>query len=531
LFAISARDALTAKLSGDARTLTASGLPEFEVAVTTFLEEGKSREFLTRMAGRTKTLITAERFYAGLAGQTRNSEGYQGLIRSLFQETNVAVGRASAKVRMGLPAALESNLRRWADETVLALNANGIPPNDEVAKEIFAARWKIWVEERRRSLASCLLNIGQNDLRRVLALADRAREIGSEIIGAQSPSIPGRLDLLERVPILFTAAPETPQLSQPWWQFGKGARRRLLSRVVEEYAEEAHARTVESALDWIARLVRAAWRDCEAETAIILAALQSDSAESDLRVLRRLDENVDSIANAVQHMRLHSQPNGRDSGATGRSLTLLRCSICARIAGDVYTYLSKDQYDLATDPRRQAEQAAEGGFCSLHAWQYESIAAPQGVCLAYAPLLGARAQELAAAAERGGDEILRTLDATRPAAERCRICMFIAEREREIACKVAIGLSLPRDRKYVPLCILHLRSVIRAGVAPELARELVAEEARWLERCARDMRMFALKHYAIRRELMTEEEGTAYSRGLARVAGERAIAFPWRLGE
>ena len=75
--------------------------------------------------------------------------------------------------------------------------------------------------------------------------------------------------------------------------------------------------------------------------------------------------------------------------------------------------------------------------------------------------------------------------------------------------------------------IVHLRSVLQAGVPPEVANELLASEAEALERCARDMRMYALKHDAIRRELVTEEERNAYYRGLAWVAGEQTIARPW----
>jgi len=41
------------------------------------------------------------------------------------------------------------------------------------------------------------------------------------------------------------------------------------------------------------------------------------------------------------------------------------------------------------------------------------------------------------------------------------------------------------------------------------------------------MRMYALKHDAIRQQLVTQEERNAYYRGLAWVAGERTMAQPW----
>ena len=164
----------------------------------------------------------------------------------------------------------------------------------------------------------------------------------------------------------------------------------------------------------------------------------------------------------------------------------------------------------------------------MHAWQYESIASPQGLCLAYAPVLDARARELSAAsAETDSETLLRGIETALPAANGCRICNFIARQERIMAFEVAGRLAGATDEPRPLLCILHTRSVLNAGLSPEIAGEWLRSEAAILERCARDMRMYALKHDAIRRDLATKEEQTAYHRGLSWVAGERAIALPW----
>jgi hypothetical protein len=122
---------------------------------------------------------------------------------------------------------------------------------------------------------------------------------------------------------------------------------------------------------------------------------------------------------------------------------------------------------------------------------------------------------------------MRAVELAFPARQGCRICRFIAEQERGIASDVAARLVSAADRFRPGLCVPHLRSILEADLPQEIACELVAAEAETLERCARDMRMYALKHDAIRRELATEEEQNAYYRGLAWVAGDRTIARPW----
>jgi hypothetical protein len=122
---------------------------------------------------------------------------------------------------------------------------------------------------------------------------------------------------------------------------------------------------------------------------------------------------------------------------------------------------------------------------------------------------------------------MRAVEVAFPAKQGCKICHFIAEQERGIASDVAARLLATTDQFRPGLCILHLHSILKTGLPQEIARELIAAETETLERRARDMRMYALKHDALRRELVTEEEQNAYYRGLAWVAGERTIARPW----
>jgi hypothetical protein len=60
---------------------------------------------------------------------------------------------------------------------------------------------------------------------------------------------------------------------------------------------------------------------------------------------------------------------------------------------------------------------------------------------------------------------------------------------------------------------------------PEVLRALVRRQAATLERTAEDMRRFALKQSAARRELQTKEDQTAPQRALTLVAGRRNVNF------
>ena len=528
IFAVSARDALAAKLRGSDDELASSGLPELESALWLFLTNGKSREFLTRILERSRKLLDAERFYiriwqAGrLDGEAHNRQVFQTRMQEISQNGAMLLGSATAKIRSKLPSMLDAELNRWA-----------VPPWQEKIGTSLVESWKSWVEQQTRSLASLLLHIAGPEIQAMLRLPDAAKATAANLFGTGtiSSSQSASADLLERTRIVFTAAPEPPQesisplrqmvMSFKWTSyFARRAWMRAADEAMRAYAEEVRCRTVEAALDWIERLFREASSRLQAEVASLTSTLESKTAEEDVRTLDRLEQALPATQGAIDHIREDSM-----RGDSSRRPT--RCHICARLAQAVFDFLSQEQYALATDPERQARHAREGGFCTLHAWQYESIASPQGLCLAYAPVLLARACELHAAGATGPAALIDAVEAAFPAGQGCRICRFIAALERGLALEIAAHLAPTTDQDLPGLCILHLRSVLQAGVPPEIACRLVAAEADALERYARDMRMYALKHDAIRRELATEEERYAYYRGLAWVAGEQTIARPW----
>jgi GTP-binding protein EngB required for normal cell division len=549
IFAVSARDALAAKLRGSVGDLTVSGLPELESALWTFLTDAKSREFLTGVYGRAERLQEAERFYVriGQAGQLNGEardarQRFESGIHEISSRGRTLLESATAKIRTELPSMLDAELKRWAEGIVSEFSEHGDadPRRQYESGPALVEAWKSWVEHQSRSLASLLMKIAGPDIQEMLRLQDTAKTTAASLFGAGgiSFSLPASAELLERTRIVFTAAPEPPEGSSfPWWNtalslkwarnFARRAWLRTAEKAVRAYAEEARRRTVEAALDWIERLFREASSRFDAEVASLMLALESKTAVADGLTLDRLEQSLQSAHVAIDRVRDPGVPQQDSSRGDGR-VRQMRCHVCARLAEAVNEFLSKEQYTLATDPQRQARHAQEGAFCTLHAWQYESVASPQGLCLAYAPVLDARACELRAAAVAADPAaLMRAVEAALPAPHGCGVCRFIAEQERGIALDVAARLVAKADLFRPGLCILHLHSVLEAGLPPEIAHELVASEAEALERCARDMRMYALKHDAIRRELVTEEERNAHYRGLIWAAGEPTIARPW----
>lgn len=190
-------------------------------------------------------------------------------------------------------------------------------------------------------------------------------------------------------------------------------------------------------------------------------------------------------------------------------------------------FMRKQQFDLPTSEAQQTIHAWSGGYCSLHTWEYAEIASPVGICSGYAAVLdaiGGRLHALSAHSSSTGslaDAVKEVLQMS----ERCRACQVIAATERAAASEIVNDLS---GKERLPaLCIPHLYTVLAAKPEMEIARLLVEDLSEVLRRIAENMRLCALKHDAIRRELASTEEHDAYLTGLLRLAGDRRLAHPW----
>ena len=534
VFAVSAQDGLQAKLGGSAEGLIASGLPDLEDALWAFLAEGKIREFLSGTSDRAKQVLNEEWFYVKLGdeGQCIRTN-IERRIQEITLSAEAPQTKAGAQIRTALPRALEPTIAQWKEEVLRTLPGQAGNSGEEYREAVIQALrkgWDLWVARQTSSLAGLLLNLASSEIQEILGLANRVRSAALNLLGPTDglDELDVRSIVLERNRMVFTAAPEqSHEISAPWWTFGRRARKAEVRLAVEAYSNQCRTRTVEAALDWLDRLFRESIALFQSETRNIVSALESPDVREDWRALERLTQDLQQVNSAIESMQIPEDPRRQEGLPV--DLRVGRCLICAQLAKALYDFLSHEQYLLATDPDRQREHARERGFCTLHAWQYESIASPQGLCLAYARLLDERAGELLGAIEKvDTGAVYQAVDTGLPGAHGCRVCQHLSEIEQAAAQKIAIGLD-PRRNGHLPsLCLLHLKSVLNAGVPGPVARKLATSEAHALKRCAQDMRMYALKHDAVRRELVTEEERSAFQRGLAAVAGEPTMARPRR---
>ena len=199
-----------------------------------------------------------------------------------------------------------------------------------------------------------------------------------------------------------------------------------------------------------------------------------------------------------------------------------------------FQFLSPFQYELSINPKTQRDHAEHGGFCSLHTWQYESIASPQGTCSRYPALLNHLASSLAkAAATKFGPEAARSsigqLLATAATCPLWRLrtkleAEAIAAVDHKLAEEVAQQLS-----SLSAICLPHLRLLVRSLTNVGTIKQLLEREAMLLQRIAEDMQRYGLKHEALRRHLASDEERDAALKALLSLVGHRSVSSPWRV--
>ena len=241
--------------------------------------------------------------------------------------------------------------------------------------------------------------------------------------------------------------------------------------------------------------------------------------------VRQLANKIRTLAKAVAEDRpdkretrpITSKPAG-DEGAP----RLRSCEICAHVNEALWNFLSRFQYDLSIDHEEQQRFAEHGGLCSFHAWQYESIASPQGTCTGFPPLLDHLAERLREMALAG----LSKVEELVPNTEGCVMCAVRANAEAAAIVVTARRLSRdPRTMKALSaICLPHLAMLTTAIEDRALLHKLIEHEAIILERLSEDMKRYALKRDAVRRYLLTEEETAAAHRALLLLAGHRNVS-------
>lgn len=259
--------------------------------------------------------------------------------------------------------------------------------------------------------------------------------------------------------------------------------------------------------------------------------IQTELAASAPPELAKTSDEVLALREEVQ-ANLVAQPDAERSGSPARSMVRpppLRlqagslCEICGRVLKELIEFLRHYQYELSTRPDVQKRHAERGGFCPLHTWHYEQIAAPHGVCTSYPALLNRSAEALRDVAR--DQSTSQALDHALPQLQ-CPACevRWAAEDKAVQALFARRAKAGSSERMSLsPLCLPHLRLVLARCTDDSLSRYLLEWEAQLLERTAEDMQRYAIRHDALRRWLTSAEERNSYLQALQMLVGHRNV--------
>lgn len=203
------------------------------------------------------------------------------------------------------------------------------------------------------------------------------------------------------------------------------------------------------------------------------------------------------------------------------------CPICHRLKLAAFEFLTGWQRALSRDPSARQAFVTDLGFCATHTWQLRVVASDRGLAAGYALLLERLADEVTRLSAEGGD-LAAGLQRAAFDRRRCRACEHLDRTAADHVRGLALFVAQPAGRRAYAraqgVCLRHLVWLL-AEVAGDVGAFLLAHAARQLAACAEDMRGFAAKHDALRRDLLSRDERDALERALVRLAGERGLTL------
>jgi Dynamin family len=562
VFGISALQALDGAMVGNPGLLADSGIGPLRDALTRFLTAERGRIALGNVAAAAAGLVKrqqqdlqAGQLAAGDSpGQSTIISDFESRLSELQNQIAATADRIAVTAGATTTAFLAARLPAWEAELGQTLAPTAVAPsgaatapvNDLVPGALealgLAGRQATgdWPDQRAAELREALIGRAAGDIGVLLGLARSPRELGAAVAG-----LPG----LEGAPAGW-APDEIPQITVPvvdWTLPGWPAGRRQLrgrgspgdqvrraissamDAAVADFGERAAAALRVAAVDWARRLGEQARRHASAEGAQFLTYLSARGTDDERAVLAdlagRLARFRDSLAAQV--------PDGGgdasipESGLQAGPVPGIGgvCETCGQLEAAQTDYLIHRQFLLATSEEDQARHAETGGFCPLHTWLYAHLSSPVGISAANARLASQLAGALREADDGSGDprELAGRVTAI-ARTQACPACALLAATERDAAAELAArpltAAALPR------LCLRHLVVVLEEHPSLPAGRDMTTELAMALQRASENMRAYALKREALRRDLITADEASAYTDALRLLAGQPALALP-----
>jgi GTP-binding protein EngB required for normal cell division len=564
VFAVSARDGLAAKTANQPDLITSSGLSELERSLIEFMTTEKSREFLVRLVDRAERLLQRQREELRLRRRAHDDPGFaeerlHELSRAI-DELLIALSNIYDVVHQRIITELPKKLRPEFDAE---LSEAGVSASKKMTdllsgEKLFhgsldykhlektvnsecALKLSEEMHEVQKRLERTVRELGGTDLQQLCESPAKVREIGNELLGVSrdipedgqegnvSPGWPAGFHELQ------------PAWTAPWflWFYRiplPTLRRYILQKCLQSLAQAllinenaALESTSKEACTWLENLTRDTKIMINTRAQRLRDILQGLTKLSDLGPLDSLMARMAKIRNALHEWSPMPDLEQTPDQVSPAPVHKEPCIICSKSLKALYDFFSKNQYDLIADQQVRLEHARVAGFCPLHTWHYAKMASAPGICFAYAPLLSTFSKQLEEirasqhSAQSSKNAVLQLL----PGRNSCPACNVVKVVEEATADGLVVNLSAEGTEALGrSLCLPHLALLL--GESPgEAIEPLLHEQAELLERTAEDMRGYSLKHNAIRRALLTEEEQSAATRGLIHAAGYAGLSAPW----
>ena len=559
VFAVSARWGLEAKLSGDREMLARSGLLDLESALTRFLTSEKAQASLLRSIERAIMLLMPEQV-EGRAGDVavrldhealsarmrewdsrmrkiemecfRATEALQGRVTSeLLSRFEPSIAKHCKEVRDRLAAQVDLFLRGGRKKSITAQDLRELTDR---AGGVADERRRQWLSDHEGEFVEALWTLASETVDRLERLYNETLGFAVWLIGAHPSAAKWTIEKDETNFSWRTAAPfewrprfawELDILPLKWVR--RRARRdygRTLEAAVEAYRDRVAQGLAAAGSEWANRLtseVQYRLRDLNARMKAAFCGSAVSAFSDDARVLlSRLETMRQEVSDKVPDESTPLSP------IPARRHAIPQCLICERIEEALFDFFTKGQHKAPMNGAERPANRPVGRFCPLHTWQHAQISSARDISLSYAPLLAATARSLrdiatSASAPRSMADRIRDLY---PSGAQCPACRRAAEVE-EKAIEEFRQMSLEGDEKTdAGLCVPHLSAVLNREADLQTARNLLFQQADVLDRISEDMQTYSLKHDAVRRELATDEELTAYLCGLSLLVGHRKLS-------
>lgn len=562
VFAISARDALSAKQHGSVADLEATGLTALESALARFLGTQKAAELLLRSADRAESVARQQTISMRLFERARAPENaklfedrLKAILAGIEEERHAVMQHLFHQLRLEFPKQCRQSVSLWNSdyEALLAAESHKWFLRDEdifadafqnflrdLSQKIFSQ----WSSRNRHAIDGIFAGLTREAGTALEGLSTRISGVAAEVLGEEIPADGWPSLPIQPAPLTFRAVSvPLEQFQLPFWceLMPRGRPRELAYRhwrkrmpvFIQLYRASAEAVLEHAVDDWVRDLDRQVSAQTESATAQVSNLLHVKShiqASSDVDgIMERIEQFRAAVRGSSQAHGLEAEMFSGAADARSRRSTE-RCVICSRLERALWDFMAHAQYELTFGRVRQEQHAIRSGFCPLHTWQYETVSSPQGVCAAYPEVLMRFARRLRSLAEDGRsiESIESAFRSMLPNQSSCEACALLAAEERAAGGRLAREIAKPGG-ECPPLCSYHLHAVLAANPDLDAAKKLLLEEARAFEELAEEMRNYALKHSAVRHHLVTTAESQASVAGLARLAGSRRIASPWRI--